>query len=239
MRSPTSSTDMATSITDLALPPHQEAAVREAACQIVTYGRRLSSSGLVLGSAGNLSVRVGQLIVISPTSVDYDAIGEDDVCLMGWQSEQLAGAGRPSSEYLMHRLVYDSSPAQAVVHTHSTAAVAVSTVCEEIPAVHYSVLRLGGPTIRTARYERFGSDGLARSAVTALNGRFGALLQNHGAITYGASLAEAFLRAELIEWLADVWARARLLGEPRILSESELAAVAEEARRRRYAGAAQ
>jgi len=230
---------MAPSITDLALPVDQKVSVQRAAREIVAHGRRLISTGLVLGSAGNLSVRVGQMIVISPTSTDYSDLGESDVCVMGWDAEQLAGAGRPSSEYLMHRLVYDTSPALAVVHTHSTAAVAVSTIGEDIPAVHYSILKLGGPTVRVAHYERFGSDALARSATKALEGRLGAILQNHGVITYGNSLAEAFLRAQLIEWLADIWTRARTLGEPRILSDGELAEVAEEANRRQYAGGQQ
>ena len=136
----------------------------------------------------------------------------------------------------MHRKIYDLTDAQAVVHTHSPFAVALSTVCEEIPAVHYSVLRLGGPTVRVAPYTTFGSAGLAGNVAGALERRFGALIQNHGTIAYGSSLAEAYDRAQLLEWLCEVYWRARLAGNPRILSADELAAVTEAARRHRYAG---
>lgn len=134
----------------------------------------------------------------------------------------------------MHRMIYQACAAGAVIHTHSMAAVAASASCDEIPAVHYSILRLGGPTVRVARYQTFGSGELAHSAADALAGRYAALLQNHGAVAYGSALAEAYARAELVEWLAEVWIRCAHLGEPRILDDAELAAVAEQAQRRRY-----
>jgi L-fuculose-phosphate aldolase len=102
--------------------------------------------------------------------------------------------------------------------------------------VHYSVLRLGGPTVRVAPYTTFGSDGLAGNVAAALDGRFAALLQNHGTIAYGATIEEAYDRAQLLEWLAEVYWRARLAGTPRILDSAELAAVTEAARAHRYRG---
>jgi L-fuculose-phosphate aldolase len=194
----------------LGLGPEQTRAVIAARAELVRYGRRMVADRL---------------------------IDEDAVCVVAADGHQIGGTGRPSSELPMHRMIYESTDAGAVAHTHSVAAVAASTVCDELPAVHYSILRLGGPTVRVAAYETFGSDGLARSAGAALADRYGALLQNHGAITYGSTLAEAYQRAELIEWLAEVWARACGLGQPRILGEAELAAVSEAARRRRYIGA--
>ena len=124
-----------------------------------------------------------------------------------------------------------------MVHTHSAAAVAVSITCTELPAVHYSILRLGGPTVRVAGYQTFGSDDLAHTAQEALRERRAALLQNHGVIAYAADLAEAYQRAELVEWLCDVYMRARSLGTPRILNDTELAAVTVAARQTQYKGA--
>jgi L-fuculose-phosphate aldolase len=121
-----------------------------------------------------------------------------------------------------------------VIHTHSPFGVTVGTICDEIPAVHYSVLRLGGPTVRVAGYTTFGSDGLAENVAAALDGRFAALLQNHGAVAYGADIGEAYDRVQLIEWMAEVYWRARLAGTPRILSAEELAGVSEAARQHRY-----
>jgi len=211
-------------------------AVQVALEGVVRYGQKLSDSRLVIGTAGNVSVRVSDVVVITPTSVEYGAITEDDLCVMNMNGDQLAGNGRPSSEYAMHRAIYNKWPARAIIHTHSASAVAVSTVCQELPAIHYSILRLGGSTVRVARYQTFGSDGLAQSATTALKDRVAALLQNHGVVAYGATLAEAYARVELVEWLADVWLRGNQAGQPRILSEKELEAVAEQAKRRRYAG---
>lgn len=226
---------MASSIEALGLSPEVHQVAVAARADLVRYGRKLAADRLVIGSAGNLSVRVGDLVVITPSGVDYGDIGEDDICVVDAAGQQVAGRGRPSSEYPMHRMIYDTrQDAGAVVHTHSAAAVAASVTCDEIPAVHYSILRLGGPTVRVAPYATFGSGELATSAAGALDGRYAALLQNHGVIAYGSALADAYARAELVEWLAEVWARSRHLGEPRILDDVELASVARQSERRRY-----
>jgi L-fuculose-phosphate aldolase len=226
---------VASSIEALDLSPEARQAVLTARTDLVRYGRKMAADRLVIGSAGNLSMRVGTLVVITPSGVDYGEIGEEDICVVDVAGRQAAGRGRPSSEYQMHRMIYDTRPdAGAVVHTHSVAAVAASVTSDEIPAVHYSILRLGGPTLRVARYQTFGSAELASSAGDALAGRHAALLQNHGVIAYGTALADAYDRAELAEWLAEVWARSRQLGEPRILNDAELALVARQAQQRRY-----
>lgn len=210
---------------------------RAARGELVRIGRRMLADGLVVGSAGNLSVRLGDRILITPSGVPYDELAAEDMCVADLAEGEPSGPRRASSELPMHRLVYRTSSARAVVHTHSTAAVAVSITCTELPAVHYSILQLGGPTVRVAPYQTFGSEGLAASAMSALEGRTGALLQNHGAITYGSDLAQAYLRAQFLEWMCDIYLRSQAFGNPRILSDRELAAVAESARRRQYEGA--
>jgi L-fuculose-phosphate aldolase len=206
----------------------------EARAALVRYGQRMVSDRLVVGSAGNISVRVGDRIVMTPTGVNYDQVTAESVNVLDLDGAILAGTGQRSSEWPMHRKIYDLTAASAVVHTHSVFSVAVGTVCDEIPAVHYSVLGLGGPTVRVAPYTTFGSDELAVNVAAALDGRFAALLQNHGMIAYGSSLDEAYERAQLVEWLAEVYWRARLAGPPRILDRAELDAVREQARRHRY-----
>jgi L-fuculose-phosphate aldolase len=205
--------------------------------ELVEYGRRLVTDGLAFGSAGNLSVRVGDVVVITPTSMPYDAIVHDDLCVVAPDGTKLAGHGTISSEWPMHWQVYASTDAGAVVHTHSPEVIALSATCEELPAIHYAIARVGGP-VRVVPYTRFGSDDLALGARTAMDGRSAAILQNHGAITYGATLAEAYDRAALLEWLAGIYRRALGYGKPRLLTTEELDEVVAEVRRRRYGAAA-
>jgi L-fuculose-phosphate aldolase len=127
----------------------------------------------------------------------------------------------------VHRLAYAGTGAGAVVHARSPFALAVSAACDAIPAVHYAIMALGGPDVRAGR-----DGGLA----AALDGRHGALVRSDGAVTRGATLAQAWDRAELLEWLAEVYWRAQAAGTPRILSPAELGAVTEQARRHRYPG---
>ena len=201
--------------------------------ELVRYSARLLADGLAVGAAGNLSVRVGEDIAITPSGIGYDELTADDICVMTQEGSAVEAAETPSSELPMHLAVYAATAAGAVVHTHSAEVVALSATCEELPAVHYAITSLGGP-VRVAPYTRFGSAGLADAAVAALKGRHAAILQNHGAICYGATLAAAYDRALLLEWLARVYRLARAHGEPRILSQAELDEVSAEARRRRY-----
>lgn len=210
------------------------AAISDVRAAILHYGRRMVADRLVIGSAGNISVRLGDMVAMTPSAVEYDQLGEANVCVLDAEGNLAEGDGARSSEWPMHRRIYDRTDALAIVHTHSPFAVAVSTVCEELPAIHYSILRLGGPTVRVAPYTTFGSDGLAEAAVMALEDRAAALLQNHGAVAYGSSLDDAYNRALLLEWLAEVYWRARLVGSPRILDNAELDEVARAARRHRY-----
>jgi L-fuculose-phosphate aldolase len=201
---------------------------------LVEFGRRMVRDRLVVGSAGNISVRFGATILMTPSGVNYEDVNAASISVLDAGGNRLEGTGRRSSEWPMHRQIYKLTDAGAIVHTHSPFATAVSTVREEIPAVHYSVLRLGGPNVRVAPYTTFGSDDLAQVAAAALADRTGALLQNHGAIAYGATLAEAYDRALLLEWLAEVYWRGLQVGTPRILDAAELAAVREASRRHRY-----
>jgi L-fuculose-phosphate aldolase len=201
--------------------------------RLVSYSNRLLDDGLAVGSAGNISVRAGDEVLITPSGIPYRELEAADICVVGVDGTVRGGAAEPSSETPMHLAVYAATPARAVVHTHSPEVIALSAVCDELPAIHYAIAGLGGP-VRVAQYTRFGSEGLAAAAVTALDGRSAAILQNHGAISYGATLAEAYDRALLLEWLAQVHRLACSRGKPRILTDAELAEVTAELRRRRY-----
>ena len=194
---------------------------------VVDGGLRLVSDGLVEGTAGNVSVRHGDLVAISPSSMAYDRVRPEDVCVLDLDGTLVnrSDGPRPSTETGMHLRIYRETRARAVVHHHGLASVAVSTVVDVLPALHYYIARLGGP-VRVAAYARYGTDRLAQNVLHALDGRTAALMQNHGAITYGRSLDEAFDKALLLEWLCRLQVAAASMGTPRALSEQELAEVA-------------
>jgi L-fuculose-phosphate aldolase len=209
--------------------------LQAARAQLVSYSARLLDDGLAVGSAGNMSVRVGDRIAITPSGISYAEMRPEDVCLVALDGSEPAGGNHetPSSETPMHLAIYAAAKAGAVVHTHSPEVIALSAAREELPAIHYAITGLGGP-VRVAPYVRFGSAGLAAAAVEALDGRSAVILRNHGAVTYGRDLAQAYDRALLLEWLARTYRLALSYGEPSILSAAELDEVTAESRRRRY-----
>jgi len=201
--------------------------------ELVSYSTRLLDDGLAVGSAGNLSVRLGDLIAITPSGISYRDLRAADIAVVDLDGKEVDASETPSSELPMHLAVYAATRAIAIVHTHSPEIIALSASRDELPAIHYAIATLGGP-VRVAPYVRFGSAGLAIAAAQAIDGRRAAILRNHGAITYGRTLAEAYERALLLEWLARVYRLAVSYGPPRILSDDELAEVAAEAKRRNY-----
>jgi L-fuculose-phosphate aldolase len=194
---------------------------------IADFGRRMTADRLVVGTSGNLSVRAGDLLAVTPAGHAYDTLTPELVCVLRPDGSPVEGDLAPTSELPFHQLIYQHTDAAAVVHTHSTAATVVSTVVEELPTIHYILAVMGGP-IRVAPYATFGSQELAGNVLDAIEGRSGVLLANHGAITYGPSMEVAYDRALYLEWVAEVWLRAHSLAPaftPRILGEAEMTEV--------------
>jgi L-fuculose-phosphate aldolase len=200
---------------------------------LVSYARRMAPDDLAPGTSGNLSVRRGELIAITPSGMPYERMTPADICLVRTSDAGLLSGPRPSTETPMHLAMYQASQAAAIVHTHSPFVVALSTVLDELPAIHYAMADLGGP-VRVAPYVRFGTGQLAASAAAALSGRSAVILRNHGALTCGPTLDRAYERARTLEWLARVYWYARLAGTPQTLSESALTEVSDAVRALRY-----
>jgi L-fuculose-phosphate aldolase len=195
--------------------------------------RRLADAGLVIGTAGNVSVRSGELVAITPTGARLAELEAEQVSVVDRAGDLVDGALRPTSEIGLHLGVYDRYQAGAIVHTHAPASTAVSCVVDELPCVHYSMLLLGG-SVRVAPYATFGTPELADSVLEALAERTAALMANHGAVTYGADLDAALEATLLLEWASDVYARAVAIGEPRALDDEARQAVIEAAVARDY-----
>jgi L-fuculose-phosphate aldolase len=190
--------------------------------QVCRWARRTTADGLVVGRSGNLSVRSGDLVAVTPTGVDYDRLCAADVPVVRLDGTLVEGDLLPTSELPMHLATYAAERARgAVVHTHAVHATAVSLVVDEVPPVHY-VLGTLGESVRVAPYATYGTAELAAHMVTALADRNGCLLRNHGTITTGGTLAEAYERTLQLEWACRVWLLARTAGEPTLLSIDEM-----------------
>jgi L-fuculose-phosphate aldolase len=189
--------------------------------QVVEFSRRMQADELTVGTSGNLSVRLGGHVAITPSGAAYETLTPESICVISLDGDVVDGDLEPSSEVPMHTLVYQHTDAAAVVHAHPIYASTLSAVIGELPPVHYMVALLGG-TVRVAPYATYGSRELAENSVAAMDGRYGAILQNHGATTYGDSLPLAYTRSIYLEWLCRMYYQARLLGEPNILADDEI-----------------
>ncbi|HEX4833488.1 MAG TPA: class II aldolase/adducin family protein [Trebonia sp.] len=184
----------------------------------------LARAGLVVGTAGNVSVREGDLIAVTPSGVRYAELTPELVGVHRLDGEPVEAPLKPTSELPLHLAVYAGRPQQeagAIVHTHSPAATAVSTLVREVPPLHYYVAVFGG-SVRVSGYAPYGTPQLAATVLDALRDRTGCLIANHGAVTIGPDLATAHERAAYLEWLCDVYLRAAAAGRPRLLPAAEI-----------------
>jgi L-fuculose-phosphate aldolase len=195
--------------------------------------RSLAADGLVAGTSGNVSARAGDHVAITPTGGILAELTADQVAVVDLAGDLMDGPLEPTSEIELHLGVYERYGAGAVVHTHPPTATALSCVVDEVPCVHYEMLRLGGP-LPVAGYATFGTPELAQSVVDALEGRTAVLMANHGALTYAADPEAAAELTRLLEWACTVYWRAAAIGEPRALGEEERQAVVEAALSRGY-----
>lgn len=195
--------------------------------------RRLGSEGLLVGTAGNVSVRGDERVAITGTGVTLSNCTGEDVTVVGLDGSVIGGSLVPSSELDLHLAIYANTDAAAIVHTHAPYATALACVLDEMPVLHYQQLALGG-AIRVAPYATFGTAELAAAAVTALEGRQAVLLANHGSVAIGPSLDKAAENAVLLEWLAALHHRASAFGTPRALTEEQQYDVIVQAFERNY-----
>jgi L-fuculose-phosphate aldolase len=208
-------------------------ALSEERAAVADACRRLGAEGLLIGTAGNVSVRVEDRVAITATGAILAELTPDQVTVVALDGEIVTGGLLPTSELDLHLGVYRRYGTAAVVHTHAPMATALSLVLDELPCIHYQLLALGG-TVRVAPYATFGTPELAESVLTALEGRSAALMANHGAVTHAPTLDKAVEHALLLEWACGVYQRAAALGQPRVLDEQQQIAVIEAALARNY-----
>lgn len=183
---------------------------------------RMNVSGINQGTSGNISLRHGDGMLITPTSTPYEAMKPEQIVYMHLDGNH-DPAQRPSSEWRFHRDILKARPeVNAIVHAHPPYSTMLAIMGMEIPPVHYMVAVAGGDTIRCAPYATFGTQELSEHAVRALEGRLACLLAHHGMIATGPSLAKAMWLAVEVEALARQYHGCLQIGTPPLLPKEEI-----------------
>jgi len=191
--------------------------------QIIETAIAFNTSGLSVGTSGNLSVRTPQGYFITPTGIPYIQLKEADIVEMDLKGNIIHGDLKPSSEWHFHQGIYQArEEINAIVHVHSDYATGIACTRQDIPAFHYMLAKAGGNSIRCAEYATFGSEALSENAVKALEDRRACLLANHGMIILGEDLDSAYKLAEEVENLAKQYCISKQLGEVVLLDDDEM-----------------
>ena len=196
--------------------------------QIIKYANMLNSEKLSTLRSGNVSLRYKNGFLITPSGVKYSLLKADDIVFVSLDGKFDETKNKPSSEWRFHRDIYSSkNEANAIVHAHSTYATAVSAHNKDVPAFHYMVALAGGNDLKCAKYATFGTQELSDNIIEALENRKACLMSNHGQVAYGDNLNSAFELAEEVENICHQYINAIKLGEPKILSSSEMDVILE------------
>lgn len=203
-------------------------AVEKAKEQVAKMGGRMAGAGLVVGTWGNISVRVPMEnhVVITPSGLPYGNLQARDMVVLNLDGQVLEGDRRPSTELELHLSVYRvRADVNAVMHTHSTFASALAVAHRAIPPILEDQAQLVGGEVPVAPYARAGTVFLAEAAVKAM-GRYNAvLLANHGVLGVGKTLEEALQVCQLVEKTAQVYIWADIIGKPVVLPEDDVIAL--------------
>lgn len=193
--------------------------------EIATACRALAAAGYVPRSSGNMSVLVGGRMAVTASGSALASMTASDVVVCESDGRLVEGESEPTSEIALHVAVYARGEVGAIVHTHAPFGTALACVVDEVPAVHYEMVALGG-AVPVVPYATAGSAELASAAAAALDGRRAVLLANHGTVTTGVELASAVAATELLEWACALYWRAAQMGSPRVLGSDQLQAFA-------------
>ena len=191
--------------------------------EVIKYAKMLNTENLSALRSGNISVRHNDGFLITPSGVKYSSLKIDDIVFVSLNGQFDEKKQKPSSEWKFHRDIYKNKrEANAIVHSHSTNATAVSAHGKSVPAFHYMVALAGGNDIKCADYATFGTEELSNNVIRALENRKACLMSNHGQVAFEKSLDKAFELAQEIENICHQYINALKIGVPKILSNNEM-----------------
>lgn len=195
--------------------------------EIIATCRRMTELGINHGTSGNVSVRIPDGLLITPSGMPYDRMEPEDIVRLD-RNGSYDGRRVPSTEWRFHYDIMRHRPdIDAIVHNHAMHCTVLACLRMEIPAFHYMIAVAGGDTIRVAPYAMFGTQALSDHALTALDGRRACLLANHGMIALGTDLEKALNLAVEVENLASAYWRCLQVTRPAILSGEQIGDVLE------------
>lgn len=195
--------------------------------ELIDTARQLSDSGLVAGAGGNVSARDGDDMWISPSGFSFADAQAEDYPSVGIASGEITrGERRPSSEVLMHLAIYRVRPeVNAVIHTHPNTAIALTAAGHDLRPMFADYYVYLGGHVPHLPYITVTTPELAQAVEQEFKIAqcLGLILRNHGAITVGASIREAYFRTLAVEEQATIQWQALQVGTPTFLSEEECA----------------
>ena len=192
--------------------------------EIIATCRAMNAAGINQGTSGNVSARSGERFLLTPSGVDYASMQPDDIVNMRFDGSY-DGKRLPSSEWRIHRDVLDGRPEiNVVIHAHPISCTTLAIHQQPIPAIHYLIGLAGGSEIRCAPYATPTTQALSDVALDALAERRACLLAHHGAIVLGDTPSSTLALLVEVENLAEQYWRALQLGEPPVLSETDMSA---------------
>lgn len=193
---------------------------------VVRAARHMAAAGHSPGTSGNVSARLGEGFLVTPTGIAPERLAAADVVRLDAAGRPEPGGRAPSTEVPMHLALYRARPdAGAVVHSHSRFATVLACTRRPIPAVHYMIAAVGTRRVPCADYATFGTDALSQRILEVLGDGLGCLLANHGQVALGRDLEHAVRVAEEIEWLAEIHVRSLALGGAVVLDDAAMEAV--------------
>ena len=205
--------------------------------EVIEYSIKLNSTNLSPLRSGNISVRGIQDDIegffITPSGKKYETLKVEDIVFLSLNEKKdflswFNSGKNPSSEWRFHQDIYkNKSKARAIVHAHSPHATAVSAHGKPIPAFHYMIALAGGDDIKCSEYATFGTNELSMNIIRALENRKACLMSNHGQVAFGENLSKAFELAQEVENICHQYIIALKMGEPKILSFSEMKKILE------------
>ena len=188
---------------------------------LARFGKWLYRLGFMPGSSGNLSVRMdSDTILVTPTGCSKYLVKSDDMVLVDLEGRKIAGSRQPTSEIGIHLAVYHLRPdVNSVVHAHPPVATGFACAGKalDVPLCSEAVMTLG--PVPLAPYATTGTAELAASMAPLIPDHTAILMANHGAVAYGESLLDAFLKMETVEHFAHICLVANQLGSPCPLEE--------------------